>query len=165
MRRQMSQMKKKTPKREQNKMETISLLDAQFKTLVIRILKKHSENFNSMKNDIETMKKNQSEMKYTLVEMNNSQGINSRVSEAENQIFSDLEYKEAKNTQSEQQKEKRIPKYKNSVRSLWNNFKCTKICIMGVPEGEEREQEIENLFEKIITENFPYLVKEIDIQV
>ena len=36
---------------------------------------------------------------------------------------------------------------------------------MGVPEGEEREQEIENLFEKIITENFPYLVKEIDIQV
>ena len=33
---------------------------------------------------------------------NNLQGINSRVDEAENQI-SDLEYKEAKNTQSEQQ--------------------------------------------------------------
>ena len=31
--------------------------------------------------------------------------------------------------------------------------------------GEEREQEIGNLFEKIITENFPNLVKEIDIQV
>ena len=30
-------------------------------------------------------------------------------------------------------------------------------------EGEE--QEIENLFEKIMTENFPNLVKEIDIQV
>ena len=35
---------------------------------------------------------------------------------------------------------------------------------MGVPEGEEREQEIENLFEKIMKENFPNLVKEIDIQ-
>ena len=31
-------------------------------------------------------------------------------------------------------------------------------------EGEEREQGIENLFEKIMTKNFPNLVKEIDIQ-
>ena len=31
-------------------------------------------------------------------------------------------------------------------------------------EGKEREQEIENLFEKLMTENFPNLVKEIDIQ-
>ena len=36
---------------------------------------------------------------------------------------------------------------------------------MGLPEGEEREQRIENLFEKIMMENFPDLVKEIDIQV
>ena len=28
---------------------------------------------------------------------------------------------------------------------------------MGVPEGEESEQEIENLFEKIMMENFPNL--------
>ena len=34
-----------------------------------------------------------------------------------------------------------------------------------VPEGEEEEQEIENLFEKIMKENFPNLVKEIDRQV
>ena len=34
-----------------------------------------------------------------------------------------------------------------------------------MPEVEEIEQEIENLFEKIATENFPNLVKEIDIQV
>ena len=32
-------------------------------------------------------------------------------------------------------------------------------------EGEEEEQEIENLFEKIMKENFPNLVNEIDIQV
>ena len=32
-------------------------------------------------------------------------------------------------------------------------------------EGEEKEQEIENLLEKIMKENFPNLVKEIDIQV
>ena len=34
-----------------------------------------------------------------------------------------------------------------------------------MPEGEERELEVGNLFEKIMTENFPNLVKEIDIQV
>ena len=33
-----------------------------------------------------------------------------------------------------------------------------------MPEGEEGEQELENLFEKIMKENFPNLVKEIDIQ-
>ena len=36
---------------------------------------------------------------------------------------------------------------------------------MGVPEGEEGEQEIENLPEEILKANFPNLVKEIDIQV
>ena len=33
-----------------------------------------------------------------------------------------------------------------------------------MPEGEEEEQEIESLFEQIMKENFPNLVKEIDFQ-
>ena len=33
-----------------------------------------------------------------------------------------------------------------------------------MPEGEEEEQEIENLFEKIMRENFPNLAKETDFQ-
>ena len=36
---------------------------------------------------------------------------------------------------------------------------------MAVSEGEESEQGIENLFEEIMTENFPKLVKEKDMQV
>ena len=35
---------------------------------------------------------------------------------------------------------------------------------VGVPEGEEEEQKIENLFEQIMKENFPSLAKEIDFQ-
>ena len=50
------------------------------------------------------------------------------------------------------------------MTSLWNNFKHANICIMRVPE-EEREQGIANLCEKMMMENFPNLVKEIDIQV
>ena len=92
------------------------------------------------------------------------QGTNSGVDEAKNEI-SDLEHKEEKNTQSEQKEEKRIHKNKDRLRSLWDNFKCTNIQIIEVPEGEEKKQEIENLFEKIMKENFLNLVKEIDIQV
>ena len=43
--------------------------------------------------------------------------------------------------------------------------KKSNIRIIGVPEGEKKEQEIGNLFEKIMKENFPNLVKEIDMQV
>ena len=43
-------------------------------------------------------------------------------------------------------------------------MKCSNIQIIGVPEGEEEEQKIENLFEQIMKENFPSLAKEIDLQ-
>ena len=53
MRRQrnMAQMKEqiKTPERELNKMEISNLSDAEFKILVIRMLKELSENLNSIK--------------------------------------------------------------------------------------------------------------------
>ena len=49
------------------------------------------------------------------------------------------------------------------LRNIWDNFKCSNIQIIGVPEGEEEEQEIKNLFERIM-DNFPHLAKEIDIQ-
>ena len=49
--RNMAQMKahNETPERDPNKMETINLLDAEFKTLVIRMLKKISEELKSIK--------------------------------------------------------------------------------------------------------------------
>ena len=37
--------------------------------------------------------------------------------------------------------------------------------MIGVPEGEEKEQEIGTVFEKIVKENFPDWVKEIDMQI
>ena len=64
-----------------------------------------------------------------------------------------------------QKEEKIIHKNEDSVSSLWNNNKRSNICITGVPEGEEKEQEIRKLFEKIMKENFPNLVKEIDMKV
>ncbi|KAF6088397.1 hypothetical protein HJG60_008223 [Phyllostomus discolor] len=121
--------------------------------MIIRIL-------SSKKKDIETIKKDQSEIKNAISDINNTlKGINSRLDEAEDQI-SDLEDKVEKNTQAEQPKEKRILKNKESLRNLWDNIKCNNLSIMGIPAGEESEQGIENLFEKIMTQNFPNLMKE-----
>ena len=76
--RNMPQMKGqiKTPEKELNEMEIINLSHADYKTLVIRMFKEMSEDLNSIK-------KIQSETKDSLIEMkNNLQGNNSRVDEA-----------------------------------------------------------------------------------
>ena len=89
----------KLQKKKLNKMGTSNLPNEEFKTLVIRMLSELSE-------DLNHIKKIQSEMKDTLIEIkkkNNLHETNSKVDEAKNQI-SDLEYKEEKNTQPEQQK-------------------------------------------------------------
>ena len=48
------------------------------------------------------------------------------------------------------------------LRNLQDIFKRSNIWIIGVPEGEEEEQNTENLFEQIMKENSPNLAKEID---
>ena len=54
-------------------------------------------------------------------------------------------------------KKQEFKKNEKRLRNVSNNFKCSNIQIIGVPEGEEEEQEIENLCEKITKENFPNL--------
>ena len=96
MRRQrnMAQIKEqnKPPEKELNETEITNLSDAEFKTLVIRMLKELTE---CCKNIREEIKVTLSEIKKNL------QGTNSGVDEAEKHI-SDLEHKEGKSIQSEQ---------------------------------------------------------------
>ena len=75
-----------------------------------------------------------------------------------------MEQKEEINIQLEQNKETRIQKNEERLRNLRDNFKSSNIQTIGVPEGEEEEQEIANLFEQIMKENFPNLAKDIDFQ-
>ena len=42
---------------------------------------------------------------------------------------------------------------------MQDNVKWNSICIIGIPEGEE-EQRIEKLFETVMIENFPNLMRE-----
>ena len=70
-----------------------------------------------------------------------------------------MKQKEERNIQPEQNEETRIQKNEESLSNLRDNFKCSNIQIIGVPEGEEEEKEIENLFENVMKENFPNLAK------
>ena len=60
----------------------------------------------------------------------------------------------------EQEKEKRLRKNEQVERELQHNMKCNTIHTIGIPEEEEEEQGIENLFEKVMMENFPNLMRE-----
>ena len=74
-----------------------------------------------------------------------------------------MEQEEETNIQLEQNEETRIQKNKEMLSNLWDNFKRSNIHIIGMP-GEKQEQEVEDLFEQIMKENFLNLVKKIDFQ-
>ena len=76
----------------------------------------------------------------------NVQETNSEWKETRNQI-NNLEQREEINIQAEQNEETRIQKNEERHRNLQDIFKCSTIRNIGMPEGEEEEQEIENLFE------------------
>ena len=73
--------------------------------------------------------------------------------------ISDLEDKVEKNTQNKQAKEKRLRKNEEGLREMQDNKNRNNICIIGILQREE-EQGIENLFEKVMMENFPNLMRE-----
>ena len=100
-------------------------------------------------------------MKNTICELKNTvEGIKVRLNETEDWI-SDLEDKvEKKNTQKEQEKEKRLRKNEEGLREMQENMKRNNIRIIGIPEGEEEEQGIENRFETIMMVKSPNLMRE-----
>ena len=99
-------------------------------------------------------------MKNTISELKNTvERTKSTLDEAEDRI-SKLADKVEKNTQKEQEKEKRLRKNEEAIREMQENMKHNNIHIIGIPEGEKEERGIENLFEKVMMENFPKLRRE-----
>ena len=83
----------------------------------------------------------------------NVQGTNSDGKETRTQI-NNLEQKEEVNIRPEQNEET-IQKNEERLRNLQDKFKHSSIWIIGGPEGEEEEQEMENLFENRMNETSP----------
>ena len=70
-----------------------------------------------------------------------------------------------KKIEAERKKEKRIKRYEDNLRDLWDNVKCPNIQIIGVPEEEDKKKDHEKILEEVIVENFPKMGKEIITQV
>ena len=58
-------------------------------------------------------------------------------------------------TQSGQQTENQMKKHGSNKRDLWDNIKQANLHIIGIPEGVEKDKGMENIFEELITGNFP----------
>ena len=67
-------------------------------------------------------------------------------------------------TAEEQNKVKRMKRTEDSLRGLWDNFKCT-ICELQGSQKKKRKRGYEKIFEEIIVENFPNMEKKIVNQV
>ena len=63
-------------------------------------------------------------------------------------------------TDAEEKREKRLKRNEESLRELWDNAERTNIHIIGVPEGEERENGTGKIFQEIIAKNFPNMGKD-----
>ena len=136
----MAQMKEQIKAPEKIKLseeEIANLSDAQFKTLVIRILKELVEFGHKLDEKIKAMLRETKEK---------VQGTNSDGKETGTQI-NGVDQKQERNMQPEKNEETRIRKNEERLRNLQDILKCSNIRIIGVPEGEEEKQEIENLFE------------------
>ena len=107
----------KTPEEELSDEEIANLSDAEFKTLVIRMLTETIELSHKMK---EQMKATQSEIKQ------NIQGTNSEGKETWAQI-NDVEQNEEINIQLEQNKETKVQKNEERLKNLWDNLKHSNI--------------------------------------
>ena len=84
--------------------------------------------------DLQELKKKQTEMKNTL------EGINSRITETEEQI-NDLEDRMVEIIATEQNIEKRMKRNEDSLRDLWDNIKHTQhLHYRGPRKKRERER-------------------------
>ena len=123
----MKEQIKATEKIQLSNEEIANLSDAQFKTLVIRMLTEL----------VEYGRKLDEKMKAMLSEIKeNVPGTNSEGKEIGIQI-NGVAQKEDINIQLDQNEETRIQKIEERLRNLLNNFKRSNIRIIGVPEGEE----------------------------
>uniref|UniRef100_A0A4X1SX01 L1 transposable element RRM domain-containing protein n=1 Tax=Sus scrofa TaxID=9823 RepID=A0A4X1SX01_PIG len=89
--------------------------------------------------------------------------VKTRMNNAEEQI-SDMEDRIMEITQTGQQIENQMKKQESNIRDLWDNIKWANLCIIGIPEGVEKDKGMENIFEEINAGNFPNL-KDTDFKI
>ena len=128
----------KTPEKELGDDKIANLSDAQFKTLVTRMLTELVEYGHKLD---EKMKAMLSEIK------ENVQGTNSDGKKTGTQI-NGVDQKEERNTQPEKNEETRFQKNEERLRNFQDILKRSNTRIIGVPEGEEKNKKLKTYLNK-----------------
>ena len=112
-----------------NEEEIDKLPEKEFRIMIVKKIKnleKNGENAKSVKKDLEELKNKHTETKNTITKINTLQGINSRISEAEEQI-NVLEDEMVEIISAEKNKVKRMKRTEDNLRDLWDDIKHTNV--------------------------------------
>ena len=77
--------------------------------------------------------------------------------------MSDIEDKLIARKEAEEKREKQLKDHEERLREINDSLRRKNLCLIGVPEGTERDRGPESVFEQIIAENFPNLRRETGI--
>ena len=170
----------KCPPSQTKEEEIGSLLEKDFRIMIIKMIQnlenKMELQINSLETRIEEMQemfnKDLEDIKKSQLMMNNAisdtkntlEGTSSRIMEAEDRI-SEVEDRMVEINEAKRKKEKKIKRSEDNLRVVWDNVKCPNIQMIGVPEEEDKNKGQEKILKEIIVENFPKMEKEIVIQV
>ncbi|KAF0873518.1 LORF1 protein, partial [Crocuta crocuta] len=151
------------------KTDISKITEQEFRTIVIKLNSGLEKGMEDIRETIATKtmepKNSCDELKNAINEMQNKMEVsNAQVEEAERRI-SDLEDRIIEKEEVEKKRDKLIQEHERRVRELSNTIKRKNICIIGIPEEEERGKGVEGVLEKIIAENFPNMGKETDIEI
>ena len=87
-----------------------------------------------------------------------------RMDKAEEQL-SDVEDSIMENNEAEKKRKRKVLDHKCRLRGLNDSLNHNNICIIRVPEDEERLKRAESLLKQIIAENFLNLGKDTNIKI
>uniref|UniRef100_A0A8D1DD83 L1 transposable element RRM domain-containing protein n=1 Tax=Sus scrofa TaxID=9823 RepID=A0A8D1DD83_PIG len=151
-----------------NETDLCSLTDLEFKREIVKIQKELREDMNSnadsLRKELENTRRSQEKLENSFAEIQTElRAVKTKMNNAE-ELIRDVEDRIMEITQTGQQTENQMKKHESNIRDLWDDIKRANLCIIGIPEGEEIEKGIENIFEEIIAGNFPN-IKDTDFKI
>ena len=146
-----------SPKAVNNERDLCSLTDLEFKREIVKIVKELREDMNrnadALRKELENIRRSQEKREHSFAEIQTElRAVKTRMNNAER--ISAVEDRIMEITQDSRQKTK-WKKHESNKRDLWDNIKWANLCIIGIPEGVEKDKGMENIFEEIIAGNFP----------
>ncbi|KAL6038221.1 hypothetical protein STEG23_027303, partial [Scotinomys teguina] len=166
----LEEMNKENEEKTNKKMEDLKKVLKESQDNHQKTIKHMKETTQDIKIEIEKLKKTLSEGMLEIEKLSKRSGntdasITNRIQEMEDRI-SNVEdtIEEIDSTVKENTKTKKA--IKQNVQEIWDTMKRPNIRIIGIEEGEEYQLKgTENIFNKIIEENFPNLKKEPPIKI